>query len=235
MGFFGWIKPVQVVPTDLMVKVCWWLSAGMFLSAATAWCVLDVLAIRAFTEHSAIIVLMTILWLVTVFALNMLFERFKTRSALIGLAMLSISSGLLSASLFALSACVLLFGVIGGMFALSAAIIWLIGDALYGARAYWLIAFTGCGLAALANILHHSSILLWIGSLFLVLLFSLMSARKSKAILLSARELYSREFTTVQCCATRGALSIWLEAILIFFEIVELVSYLIPGSYGPTR
>ncbi len=69
----------------------------------------------------------------------------------------------------------------------------------------------GLGLSALVNSLLHSSVWLWIGSMSLVLLFSLTTAYQTPRITGSARELYHRNFTTVQCCAIRGALAVHRE------------------------
>lgn len=226
---FGWIQPVQIAPTELMVNICLWLAAGMALSIATAWLVLDVMAIRAFTEHSAIIVLLVILWFVAALVLNALFDRFNTWSALAGLALMSILTGLLVASLFSFSGIVVHFAIIGGMYLISAAIAHFAGSRLRGGY-YWLMALAGILLAIAANSLRHSGPLLWFGSVLAVLFLSAVSARKSKAIALSARELYSRAFTTVQSCAIRGALATWLGVITTFFDILELLSYILPGT-----
>lgn len=227
---FGWIQPAQVAPAELMVTICLWLAAGMALSIATAWLVLDVMAIRAFTEHSAIIVLLVILWFVAALALNVLFDRFNTWSALAGLALMSILSGLLLASLFPLGGIVVHLAITGGMYLLGAAIAHFAGSSLRGSGYYWLMALAGLLLAITVNSLRHSGLLLWFGSIMSVLFFSAVSAYKSNAITVSARELYAREFTTVQSCAIRGALAIWLGVITAFFRTLELLSYLLPGT-----
>lgn len=227
---FGWIQPAQVVPAELMVTICLWLAAGMALSIATAWLVLDVMAIRAFTEHSAIIVLLVILWFVAALVLNVLFDRFNTWSALAGLALMSILSGLLLASLFPLGGIVVHLAITGGMYLLGAAIAHFAGSSLRGSGYYWLMALAGLLLAITVNSLRHSGLLLWFGSIMSVLFFSAVSAYKSNAITVSARELYAREFTTVQSCAIRGALAVWLGVITAFFRTLELLSYLLPGT-----
>lgn len=227
---FGWIQPAQVAPAELMVTICLWLAAGMALSIATAWLVLDVMAIRAFTEHSAIIVLLVILWFVAALALNVLFDRFNTWLALAGLVLMSILSGLLLASLFPLGGIVVHLAITGGMYLLGAAIAHFAGSSLRGSGYYWLMALAGLLLAITVNSLRHSGLLLWFGSIMAVLFFSAVSAYKSNAITVSARELYAREFTTVQSCAIRGALTIWLGVITAFFRTLELLSYLLPGT-----
>ncbi|WP_086871677.1 Bax inhibitor-1 family protein [Kosakonia pseudosacchari] len=227
---FGWIQPAQVAPAELMVTICLWLAAGMALSIATAWLVLDVMAIRAFTEHSAIIVLLVILWFVAALVLNVLFDRFNTWLALAGLALMSILSGLLLASLFPLGGIVVHLAITGGMYLLGAAIAHFAGSSLRGSGYYWLMALAGLLLAITVNSLRHSGLLLWFGSIMAVLFFSAVSAYKSNAITVSARELYAREFTTVQSCAIRGALAVWLGVITAFFRTLELLSYLLPGT-----
>lgn len=227
---FGWIQPAQVAPAELMVTICLWLAAGMALSIATAWLVLDVMAIRAFTEHSAIIVLLVILWFVAALALNVLFDRFNTWLALAGLVLMSILSGLLLASLFPLGGIVVHLAITGGMYLLGAAIAHFAGSSLRGSGYYWLMALAGLLLAIAVNSLRHSGLLLWFGSIMAVLFFSAVSAYKSNAITVSARELYAREFTTVQSCAIRGALAVWLGVITAFFRTLELLSYLLPGT-----
>lgn len=227
---FGWIQPAQVAPAELMVTICLWLAAGMALSIATAWLVLEVMAIRAFTEHSAIIVLLVILWFVAALVLNVLFDRFNTWSALAGLALMSILSGLLLASLFPLGGIVVHLAITGGMYLLGAAIAHFAGSFLRGSGYYWLMALAGLLLAITVNSLRHSGLLLWFGSIMSVLFFSAVSAYKSNAITVSARELYAREFTTVQSCAIRGALAVWLGVITAFFRTLELLSYLLPGT-----
>ncbi|MDN2484370.1 Bax inhibitor-1 family protein [Kosakonia sacchari] len=227
---FGWIQPAQVAPAELMVNICLWLAAGMALSIATAWLVLDVMAIRAFTEHSAIIVLLAILWFAAALVLSVLFDRFNTWSALAGLALMSILSGLLLASLFPLGGIVVHLAITGGMYLLGAAIAHFAGSSLRGSGYYWLMALAGLLLAIAVNSLRHSGLLLWFGSIMAVLFFSAVSAYKSKSIAVSARKLYAREFTTVQSSAIRGALAIWLGVITAFFRTLELLSYLLPGT-----
>lgn len=236
MRVFGWIAPVQVTPVELLVKACLWLAAGMALSAALCWLVLDLLALPQFTEHSAIIVLLVILWFITLFALSMLFDRMKTLHAIGGLALLSVIGGLLAASLFSLQLCLVLYGVTGGMFALGALIAHLYGERLRNGRFYWLLAAAGGALAVVINLALAGDTAQWCASLFLVVLFSVVSARKSPQMLDSARGLYRQHFVTVQHCATRGALSIWLGAATAFLDILQTLMLLVSsGSSSASR
>lgn len=236
MRVFGWIAPVQVTPVELLVKVCWWLAAGMALSAAVCWLVLDLLALPQFTEHSAIIVLLVILWFITLFALTMLFERMKTLHAIGGLVLLSVTGGLLAASLFSLQLCLVLYGVTGGMFALGALIAHLYGERLRNGRFYWLLAAAGGVLAVVINLALEGDTAQWCASLFLVVLFSVVSARKSPEMLDSARGLYRQQFVTVQHCATRGALNIWLGAANALLDILQTLIFLVSsGSSSASR
>ena len=230
MRLFGWLAPVQVTPTELMVQVCLWLAAGMSFSAAVAWLVLDLLALPAFTEHSPIIVLLLLLWVITLITLWIVFERMKSGQAIMALALLSLINGLLAASLFPLTVCLLLYGVIGGMFLLSALLARFANSRLRAGHYYWLMALAGCALAAAANMLLNSGFLEWVATLFLVTLFSLVSAHKSQSILLSARQLYSQQFVTVRDCASRGALAIWLGSITAFFDLLECICVMLSGS-----
>ena len=227
MRVFGWIAPVQVTPVELLVKACLWLAAGMALSAALCWLVLDLLALPQFTEHSAIIVLLAILWFITLFALSMLFDR-MTRLHAIG--------GLLAASLFSLQLCLVLYGVTCGMFALGALVAHLYGERLRNGRFYWLLAAAGGALAVVVNIALAGDTAQWCARLFLVALFSVVSARKSPQMLDSARGLYRQQFVTVQHCATRGALSIWLGAATAFLDILQTLMFLVSsGSSSASR
>ena len=236
MRVFGWIAPVQVTPVELLMKACWWLAAGMALSAALCWLVLDLLALPQFTEHRAIIVLLVILWFITLFALTMLFERMTTLHAIGGLALLSVIGGLLAASLFSLQLCMVLYGVTCGMFALGALIAHLYGERLRNGHFYWLLAISGGALAVVANIALAGDTAQWCASLFLVLLFSVVSARKSPQMLDSARGLYRQQFVTVQHCATRGALSIWLGTANAFLDILQTLMFLVSsGSSSASR
>ncbi|MEN4873739.1 Bax inhibitor-1 family protein [Kosakonia cowanii] len=236
MRVFGWIAPVQVTPVELLVKACWWLAAGMALSAAVCWLVLDLLALPQFTEHSAIIVLLVVLWFITLFALTMMFDRMKTLHAIGGLVLLSVIGGLLAASLFSLQLCLVLYGVTGGMFALGALIAHLYGKRLRNGRFYWLLAAAGGVLAVVINLAREGDTAQWCASLFLVVLFSVVSARKSPEMLDSARGLYRQQFVTVQHCATRGALSIWLGAANAFLDILQTLMFLVSsGSSSASR
>ncbi|MDV5355811.1 hypothetical protein QM201_13075 [Enterobacter asburiae] len=236
MKVFGWIAPVQVMPVELQVKSCLWLAAGMALSAALCWLVLDLLALPQFTEHSAIIALLTIFWLITLFALSILFKRMQALHAIGALLLLSISGGLLAASLFPLQFCLVLYGIACGMFALGALLAHFFGDRLRNGRFYWLLAAAGGALAVAVNLALAGDAAQWCASLFLVALFSLLSARKSPELLDSARGLYRQQFVTVQHCATRGALSIWLGAATAFLDVMQMLVWLVTsGSSSASR
>jgi len=236
VNVFGWIAPVQLTPVELLVKACWRLAAGMALSAAVCWLVLDLLALPQFTEHSAIIVLLVILWFITLFALTMLFDRMKTLHAIGGLVLLSVIGGLLAASLFPLQLCLVLYGVTGGLFALGALIAHLYCERLRNGRFYWLLAAVGGALAVVINLALAGDTAQWCASLLLVVLFSVVSARKSPEMLDSARGLYRQQFVTVQHCATRGALSIWLGAANAFLDILQTLMFLVSsGSSSASR
>ena len=236
MKVFGWIAPVQVTPVELLVKACLWLAAGMALSAALCWLVLDLLALPQFTEHSAIIVLLVILWFITLFALTILFERMQTLHVIGALLLLSTIGGLLAASLFPLPFCLVLYGVTCAMFALGALLAHLYGERLRNGRFYWLLAAVGGALAVVVNLALAGDVAQWGASLFLVVLFSLVSARKSPELLDSARGLDRQQFFTVQHCATRGALSIWLGAATAFLDILQTLMFLVSsGSSSASR
>ncbi|MGY5957773.1 Bax inhibitor-1 family protein [Kosakonia sp. BK9b] len=220
MKLFGWLRPAQVAPAQLMTGVCLWLAAAMLLSAAVAWWVLDVMAINAFRTPGPAIAVMIILWFATGGLLSLLFPRGKSVAALCGLTAVSLMTGLLFASLFSLPVLLLLFAVTGGMFAISAVVARL---GIRGGGYFFLMLLTGMGLAGLANSLQGSSGWLWTGSVMMVLMFSLVSVNRSRSIADSARGLYARDYTSVQCCALRGALAIYLGVITAFFELARLL------------
>ncbi|MGG7445227.1 Bax inhibitor-1 family protein [Kosakonia oryzendophytica] len=236
---FGWIQPPQIAPTELITGVCLWLAAGMALSLGAAWWVLDVMPVRAFTAHGWLIAVLTILWFACGLTLNLFFARFGTRLAFCCLCVMSLLTGLLFASIFTLSSLALAFAVVGGMFLTSAALAHFTGAMLRGGGYCFVMVLIGLGLSALVNSLLHSSVWLWIGSMSLVLLFSLTTAYQTPRITGSARELYHRNFTTVQCCAIRGALAVYLGMSVALFEILrllaEILTALSPGSGGSSR
>ncbi len=220
---FGWIQPVAVAPAELMVSIALWQAAGAALSALVVWLVKGLLAIEAFSEPSLISFLLVLLWLVAALVVHLCFERLTTWWALAALALLSLLVGLLFASLFPLHVALIWFAIIGGMYLLSAAIARGFGSRLSAGGFYWLMALLGISLALAVNSLYDSNVLLWIASILAVLVLSMVSAQQSKVISFSARQLYAREFTTVQSSAIRGALAVRLGVINAIFNLLELL------------
>lgn len=224
---FGWIQPLPVAPAELRVGVSLWLAAGAALSALSAWLVRDVLALRAFSEPGLLIALIALLWLASAFLADYLYARLTTWWALAAQAALSLLSGLLFAGLLPLEATLMWFGIIGGMYLLNAVFTPLFGSRPSAGGHAFFMALGGILLAIAVNSLSDSSILMWTGSLVAVVVLSAVSARRSKMIHFSARQLYAREFTTVQSCAIRGALAVRLGVIGAIFALLELLSALL--------
>ncbi|MDV2901058.1 Bax inhibitor-1 family protein [Phytobacter diazotrophicus] len=226
---FGWLSPPHIKPTELIVNICLWLAGGMVLGIGVAWLALHLPVIRAwFIPGPAILVMIAVLF-ISGLLLYCLFERFSTPLALFWLILMNLLTGLLFACIFSWAGIALALGVTGAMFAISAVIAHYAGSNISGGGYYLLMLLVGLSLTALVNIGLHNGPLEWIGCLVMVLLFGLTTAGNSSRIQLSARELYMKQFTTVQACAIHGALRVWLNIASLVFELLRLASYVIDG------
>ena len=226
---FGWLSPAQIKPTELLVNVCLWLAAGMVLGIGVAWHALRLPVVREwFIPGPAIVVLMIALF-ISGLILHCLFARFSTPVALFWLILMNLLTGLLFATLFSLAGTALALGVTGAMFVVSAVIAHYADSNISGGGYYLLMLLVGLSVTALVNIVLHNGPPEWAGCVVMVLLFGLTAAGSSSRIQISARELYMKEFTTVQACAIHGALRVWLNIANLVYELLRLVTCVIDG------
>lgn len=224
---FGWLSPPQIKPTELIVNICLWLAAGMVLGIGVAWLALRLPVVREWFIPGPVIVILMVALFVSGLILHCLFARFSTPVALFWLILMNVLTGLLFACIFSLAGTALALGVTGAMFAISAVVAHYAGSNISGGGYSLLMLLVGLSLTALVNIGLHNGPLEWIGCLVMVLLFGLTTAGSRSRIQISARELYMKEFTTVQACAIHGALRVWLNMANLVFELLRLATWVI--------
>lgn len=225
----GWLLPPQIKPTELMVNVCLWLATGMALGIGVAWLAVHLPIVRGWFIPGPVIVVLIAALFGGGLILHCFFERFSTPVALFWLIMMNLLTGLLFTCIFSWAGTALTLGVTGVMFAVSAIIAHCAGSNISGSGYYFLMLLAGLSLTALVNIGLHSGPSEWAGCVVMVLLFGLTAAGSSSRLQISARELYMKEFTTVQACAIRGALRVWLNIANLVFELLRLASYVVDG------
>ncbi|ECW0524374.1 hypothetical protein F3Q52_08700 [Salmonella enterica subsp. enterica] len=215
------IRQIAFIPATMLSLTYWYTALGLWCTAGVTW--LTLYSHFLITHVQPVIVLwVSALLLGLGYGVVIYLSRPGTVAAtLIYIAIITLT-GVSLAYLFSGGATI--FVIVGIMFSLNALSIFYLNISSGLFRPLIFMAVSGIITAIVVNSLVASSIIVWVVSMLVVLVWTLITALEKSTLHGYARMLYHSEFSSLSRCALPGALTLYLG---IINAVVTLCRYII--------
>ncbi|ECI6612796.1 hypothetical protein EU408_22160 [Salmonella enterica subsp. enterica] len=215
------IRQIAFIPATMLSLTYWYTALGLWCTAGIIWLTLYTHFLITHVQPVVVLWVSALLLGLGYGAVTRL-SRFGTVAVtLIYIAIITLT-GVSLAYLFSGGATI--FVIVGIMFSLNALFIFYLNISSGLFRPLIFMAVSGIIAAIVVNSLVASSILVWIVSMLMVLVWTLITALEKSTLHGYARMLYHSEFSSLSRCALFGALTLYLG---IINAVVTLCRYII--------
>lgn len=233
MPIFSAIRQHQitVIPAKMMIGVWLLTAAGLWATAAVTWATVIYCEAFALELHPAAIFGAFLLLIVGGYYLMGALHRLNTAAAVVFYLAFIALAGIFSGNIFTWQGVVVVLGITGAMFAVSACLCWCVDMNPGSVRQIIIMIVCGTLIAIGVNSLLDSRPSRWFDSLFTVVLWAATAGCEKDTLHGYARKLYAAEFYTLPRCIVLGAMTLYLGVIAFFRRLLLFAMDICSGFF----
>lgn len=233
MPIFSAIRQHQitVIPAKMMIGVWLLTAAGLWATAALTWATVIYREAFALELHPAAIFGAFLLLIVGGYYLMGPLRRLSTAAAVVFYLAFIALAGIFSGNLFTWQGVVVVLGITGAMFAVSACLCWCVDMNPGSVRQIIIMIVCGTLIAMTVNSLLDSCPSRWFYSHVTVVLWAVTPGCEKDTLHGYARKLYADEFYTLPRCIVLGAMTISLSVIAFYRRLLMCVMDILSGFW----
>ncbi|MFV0263315.1 MAG: Bax inhibitor-1 family protein [Kluyvera sp.] len=217
----------------MMIGVWLLTAAGLWATAAVTWATVIYCEAFALELHPVAIFGAFLLLIVGGYYLMEPLHRLSTAAAVVFYLAFIALAGIFSGNIFTWQGVVVVLGITGAMFAVSACLCWCVDMNPGSVRQIIIMIVCGTLIAIGVNSLLDSRPSRWFYSLFTAVLWAVTAGCEKETLHGYARKLYAAEFYTLPRCIVLGAMTIYLGVIAFFRRLIMGVMNILSGFWIP--